>query len=564
MIKTLHISNYALIDEIDIGFAPGFNIITGETGAGKSIILGALTLLFGGRADLKAVRSGERKSVIEAVFSLDSADGVAELLAANDLDSLQPDEIILRRELAPGGRSRAFVNDTPVNLPLLRSIAERLVDIHSQHENQLLAQPDYQLGIIDSLAGNAPLLDEYRKAYAAFRAALNKYTETRELIRRNRDDADFLQYQFEQLEAMKLSPGEHRALEQEREILANVGELKESLAAALDPLANGQYNVLALLRQAVDAVRNLPEALGDGGDTDFSALADRLESARIEIADIADTLGERDVAIAADPERLAEVEQRLSDLYSLELKHHVDDSDALIDLRERLRTQLEALDDADGVLGALENAAKRAKKVAWELAGRISDARAAAAADFAAKLRERAMPLGMPNLRCEIALTRGKLGPDGIDQMQFLFAFNKNQALMPVGAGASGGEISRLMLTVKSIVAESMHLPSIIFDEVDTGVSGEIAGRMGALMAAIGKRIQVITITHLPGVAALGSRHFKVYKEDDDTSTNTRIRTLANEERCGEIAMMISGSATDEAAIANARALLAKAQNVTD
>lgn len=564
MIKTLHISNYALIDEIDIGFAPGFNIITGETGAGKSIILGALTLLFGGRADLKAVRSGERKSVIEAVFSLDSADGVAELLAANDLDSLQPDEIILRRELAPGGRSRAFVNDTPVNLPLLRSIAERLVDIHSQHENQLLAQPDYQLGIIDSLAGNAPLLDEYRKAYAAFRAALNKYTETRELIRRNRDDADFLQYQFEQLEAMKLSPGEHRALEQEREILANVGELKESLAAALDPLANGQYNVLALLRQAVDAVRNLPEALGDGGDTDFSALADRLESARIEIADIADTLGERDVAIADDPERLAEVEQRLSDLYSLELKHHVDDSDALIDLRERLRTQLEALDDADGVLGALENAAKRAKKVAWELAGRISDARAAAAADFAAKLRERAMPLGMPNLRCEIALTRGKLGPDGIDQMQFLFAFNKNQALMPVGAGASGGEISRLMLTVKSIVAESMHLPSIIFDEVDTGVSGEIAGRMGALMAAIGKRIQVITITHLPGVAALGSRHFKVYKEDDDTSTNTRIRTLANEERCGEIAMMISGSATDEAAIANARALLAKAQNVTD
>lgn len=564
MIKTLHISNYALIDEIDIDFADGFNIITGETGAGKSIIMGALSLLTGGRADSKAIRSDDRKTVIEAVFSITESDGVAALLAANDLDNPAGGEVILRRELtAPAGRSRAFINDTPVNLALLRQVAERLVDIHSQHENQLLAQPEYQLGIIDNLAGNDALLGEYRKAYAAFRSALKQFTDTRDMIRRNRDDADFIQYQYEQLASMNLEPGEHASLEQEREVLSNIGDIKESMENVLNPLVNASENVLGLLSAAVGAVRELSETLA-GSDTDYAALADRLESARIEISDITDTIAAEDAKIGADPERLAEVEQRLSELYSLELKHHVENSDELIALQERLAKQINALDDAENILASLENAAKRAKKTAWNLAAQISERRIAAASAFANELRQRAMPLGMPNIRCEISITQGKLGPDGIDQVQFLFAFNKNQPLVPIGSTASGGELSRVMLTVKSIVAESMHLPSIIFDEVDTGVSGDIAGRMGAMMANIGKHIQVITITHLPGVAALGRRHFKVYKEDDETSTNTRIRILDNEERTGEIALMISGSATDSAAIANARSLLAKASITND
>ncbi len=557
MIESLHISNYALIDSIDIEFAPGFNIITGETGAGKSIIMGALSLLLGGRADSRAIRCTDRKSVIEAVFSVDAADGVAAILKQNDLDA-DGTEIILRRELsASGGRSRAFVNDTPVNLPLLRQVAERLVDIHSQHENQLLAQPDYQLGIIDSLAGNGALLAEYGTAYDAFRAALKKYTDTRDLIRRTRDDADFIQYQYEQLAAMSLQPGEHQALEQEREVLSNVGEIKDSLEKALSPLVNAPENVLSLLTAAVGAVRELAETF-EGGDVDYSALADRLDSARIEISDVTDTISDVDSRTGADPHRLADVERRLSELYSLELKHHVEDADGLIALRDRLARQIEALDDAENVLSALEHAARRAKKTAWELAQQLSERRSAAASDFAMRLRERAALLGMPNLRCEISITKDKLGTEGLDHVQFLFAFNKNQPLMPVGNTASGGELSRLMLTVKSIVAESMHLPSIIFDEVDTGVSGDIAGRMGAMMAEMGRYIQVITITHLPGVAACGRRHFKVYKEDDETSTNTRIRTLAEEERPGEIALMICGSSDDEAALANARALLSK------
>ena len=563
MIKSLHISNYALIDEIDIDFSSGFNIITGETGAGKSIIIGALSLLLGGRADMKAIRQGERKSIIEAVFTLDDSDGVAELVKANELEGPVDDEIILRRELAPGGRSRAFVNDTPVNLPLLRDIAERLVDIHSQHDNLLLAKPDYQLNIIDSLAGNEALLQEYHTAYRRFRKALKDYTETRDLIRRTRDDADFIQYQYEQLSAMNLESGEDADLEHQREILANATELKDSFSGALNPLVNDQTNVLSLLSDAIDSVRSLSETLSDDAD-EYTALANRLESARIEISDVADTIAEADRSINSDPQLLAEVEHRLSTLYSLELKHHVENTDGLIELRERLHKQILALEDADNTLKNLEAAAKRAKKAAWDIAQRISDSRAKTAEEFARKLIERAAPLGMPNLQCQISLTKGKLAETGIDEVQFLFAFNKNQELMPVGSTASGGEMSRLMLTVKSIVAESMRLPAIIFDEVDTGVSGDIAGRMGAMMAHIGNHIQVITITHLPGVAALGNSHFKVYKQDNDFSTNTHIRSLNDDERVQEIALMISGNSNDEAALANARALLKNTLTITN
>lgn len=563
MIKNLHISNYALIDEIDIDFAPGFNIITGETGAGKSIILGALSLLLGGRADAKAVRRGERKSVIEAIFLLGDAPDVERIIKDNNLDNPVEGECLLRRELLPGGRSRAFVNDTPVTLPLLRELAEHLVDIHSQHQNMQLTTEAYQLDVLDILGNNGELLSNYCKAFAAFREALKKYTDTRDMLRRNRDDADFLSFQYQQLADMNLMPGEHEDLEKEREILANVGEIKENLSAALEPLSEGSENALDLISSAVDALEKLADTLGEGDRVvDYRLLAERLESARIEIQDITDTLAESNENVAADPERLQEIESRLSDLYSLELKHHVDNTDGLIALRDRLKAQIDTLDDGDNILHTLEIAAKRAKKAAITLAQQLSERRSATAADFVAELCRRAAPLGMPNLRCNIEISKGKLTPDGFDQVRFLFAFNKNQTPMPIGGSASGGEISRLMLTIKSIVAERTKLPSIIFDEVDTGVSGDIAGRIGMTMALISRYIQVITITHLPGVAAMGTRHFKVFKEDDENTTNTRIRLLDESERCGELALMISGNAEDSAARANAESLISNARKL--
>ncbi len=564
MIKNLYISNYALISEIDIAFERGFNIITGETGAGKSIILGALGLLLGERADMRVVRESDRKSVIEAVFDIADAPGVDTILAENALESPEADTIcILRRELLPGGRSRAFINDNPVTLPVLRQVAERLVDIHSQHQNLLLATAAYQLEIIDNLAGTAELLERYRHAFAQYRRALKQYTDTRDMIRRNRDDADYLTFQFEELEAMNLQPGEHEALEYERETLANLDQILERLDKAIAPMSGEPVNVQTALDDAASAVEGLAfdfaDEDGQGASTiDFSGLAERINSARIELADIADTLTDYRRSLNADPGRLEQVDERLGKLYSLENKHHVANADQLIAIRDRLGSQLATLEDGDRVLARLETEAKRAKKTAIDLATELSDRRMAAAADFARTLRDTASPLGMPNLRCDISFSRTKLGQDGFDQLQFLFAFNKNQSLIPLGGAASGGEISRLMLAVKAILARHMHMPSIIFDEVDTGVSGDVAARMADMMAAMSESLQVICITHLPGVAAMGDVHFKVYKQDDDTATTTRIKRLDTSAREAELALMLSGNADDSTALAAARKLLSK------
>lgn len=562
MIKSLLISNYALISGMEIEFDPGFNIITGETGAGKSIILGALGLLLGERADMRVVRDTARKSVIEAVFGIGDAPGVGGMLSEMGFDSVDGD-CILRRELLPGGRSRAFVNDSPVTLPVLRQIAVRLIDIHSQHQNLLLASPDYQLEILDNLAETNELLNNYRSAYAVYRRSLKQYTETRDMIRRNRDDADYIAFQYNELEAMDLQPGEHEALEHERETLSNLDELLEQIDRALTPLSGEPVNVQTALDEAVSAVESLAINLADEDEAeepeiDFHNLSERLESARIELSDIADTLMNYRESLNADSGRLEEVEERLSQLYSLETKHHVANADELIEIRDRLSSQLATLEDGDRVLARLEAEAKRAKKAAITLASELSERRTAAAAVFARQLREAASPLGMPNLRCDISFTRGKLGVDGFDQVQYLFAFNKNQALMPLGGAASGGEISRLVLSVRAILAERMHLPSIIFDEVDTGVSGDVATRMAAMMAGMSRSLQVICITHLPGVAAMGRVHFKVYKEDDENSTTTRIRRLDDAGRQAELALMLSGNPEDETALATARTLLAK------
>ena len=550
MLESLHISNYALIDNLDIDFHNGFNIITGETGAGKSIILGALSLILGGRADTKVIRNNEKKSVIEAIFSIKDYPSLKKVCTDNDIewDDLQ---CILRREISPNGRSRAFVNDTPVSLSQLSDIAIQLVDIHSQHQNLLLSSPDYQLNIIDNLAGNNDKLKEYNQLYQNYVNALRQLKETRRTIEKGIADEDFTRFQLEQLEEMNLIAGEQEDLEREREILSNMTSIKETLFSALEALSDGKNNALSLLSRAVDDCEKLDSVLEDENN-----LTERLETARIEIQDIAETLSQYDNNLNADPQELERIEDRLNKIYSIEHKHKVSTVDELIALRDSLHKRLEAIDNSDYAIEQLKKQVRQTYKMALSVAKEISKHRQDEAILFAKLLKERALPLGMKNLQCEIKITPIEISSTGIDKIEFLFAFNKNQQLMPVGNTASGGEISRLMLSIKTIIADKMQLPSIVFDEVDTGVSGDIANSMGKMMQSISRNIQVLAITHLPQVASKGNHHYKVFKEDDETSTLTRIKELSIEERVDELALMLSGSTINEAARANARSLL--------
>ena len=555
MIVSLSISNYALIDHLEIALDDGFNIITGETGAGKSIILGALGMLLGARADARVIRDAQCKSVVEAEFRPDAQlQGVlSPILAEAQVDD-GGDVCILRRELSPSGRTRAFVNDTPVTLTFLRQVAVHLVDIHSQHQNLLLADAAYQLSVIDRMAGNAALLADYKAAYTEYKQMLLQYTKTRDMVSRNKADADFIAYQLEELNDMQLRAGEQAELESQRRMLANAGVLREHLGAATEALGASDSGALDALDTAITHCRAMASVIADADD-----MADRLDSVAIEVKDILDTLAARADGVTADPAMLEAIEERLSRLYSLELKHHVDTVEELIAVRDKMAEQLAAISNSDDVLAALEASARELKRKAMALARELSQRRREAADAFAERLRDMAAPLGMANLRCEVAMSQGKLGADGIDTIELMFAFNKNQKLSSVAATASGGEISRLMLCVKSILAEKMSLPSIIFDEIDTGVSGDIANRIARMMADIARSIQVVTITHLPQVAARGRCHFKVYKEDDDTTTATRISRLTSEQRVSELALMLSGDPHDEAALEAARALLRKA-----
>lgn len=549
MIKTLHISNYALIDRIDITFFPGLNIITGETGAGKSIILGALGLLLGGRADTKVVRDPNVKSVIEATFSAGGYTSLQQFCEENDID--WDDTVILRREISTTGRSRAFINDSPVNLTQLQTAGLFLIDIHSQHQNLLLASPPYQLQVIDSVACNATLNEEFHTLYNSYRQALRQYKQERIALDKARTNEEFLRYQYDMLVNAQLQPGELEELENERKLLANMAQVKASLQLIGGALTDGDTNADDLVREAAAEASQIASYVDDG-----EALADRLEALRVELRDIAATFADADGALSDDPARLDEVEERLNLLYDLLRRQQAETIEQLIEIRDRLANEIKAIDLGDEGLQKSETAAKKAKRAAMEKAEELSASRKAAAQQFAADLKERATPLGMKNLQVEISIKPVQLSATGIDAIEFLFAFNKNQPLMPVGSTASGGEISRLMLSIKSLVAHKMQLPSIVFDEVDTGVSGDVAHRMGALMKDISENIQVIAITHLPQVAAKGNAHFRVFKTDTDSSTITRIELLSPENRIAEIAQMLSGSTIDQAALANARALI--------
>ncbi len=550
MIQSLHISNYALIDTIDINLHNGLNIVTGETGAGKSIILGALSLLLGGRADNKAIRNHDQKSVIEATFTVRGFNNLKAICEENDID-WDDDTMILRREMTPAGRSRAFVNDCPVNLAMLQQVALSLIDIHSQHQNLLLASPPYQLRVLDSLAGNDARLQHMSEAYGAYRQALKRYKMERRMIEQAKDDEEFMRFQYQRLADAKLQPGEQEELEHERELLVNMAEVKSALTVITSCLTEGEENADQLLRRAADETSQLTDFIDEA-----ESLSERLNALRVEVQDIAESISDYDRSLAAEPGRLDEVEERLNTIYDLERRYKAETVEALIAHRDELKDRLRGIEIGDETLHALEAEAKQAKRHALELAAELSKARHDEAKKFAGMLIERAVPLGMKNLRCEISVKDTELSVTGTDQVEFLFSFNKNQPLLPVGNTASGGEISRLMLSIKSIVADKMQLPSIIFDEVDTGVSGDVANKMGEMMQQIAANIQVLAITHLPQVAAKGSSHYKVYKEDTADRTITRIKQLTTAEREGELALMLSGSAVDETALAAARSLL--------
>lgn len=552
MLESLHISNYALIDLIDIKFHKGFNVITGETGAGKSIILGALSLLLGSRADTRVVANPDAKSVIEAVFTVDDYPLLKDFCLQEDIE-WDDERCILRREISPAGRSRAFVNDSPVPLSKLRDVSLHLIDIHSQHQNQLLATPEFQLSVIDTLAGNSHRLSAYQIKFNSLREAVRRLKVMRAKVERAREDEEFTRYQLEQLEELNLQPGEQAELEKERDMLNNLSSIKGALSRASGALDDDETGALRMVETAAEACADIEEVF-DSADN----ISERLETVRIELSDIAATILSIDEGLGDDPSALASIEERLSSIYSLCHKHHVEDSDGLIELREALRDKLRALDNSGDEIEELEKEARRAKALARESAMEISAARKEAAERFGKRLAEVAMPLGMKNLRCEIRVSPADMTSTGMDAVEFMVAFNKNQPLMPVGATASGGEISRLMLSIKSIIASSMQLPSIIFDEIDTGVSGDVANRMGTMMLDISKNIQVTAITHLPQVASKGAHQYRVYKEDDEHSTHTHIALLTDEERVRSIAAMLGGADIDETAIAAARSLLSQ------
>lgn len=554
MLKRLSISNYALIDQLEIDFEQGLTIITGETGAGKSIILGALSLILGERADSSSIRDKERKTVVEATFDIKSYN-LKPFFEENDIDYYNG-ELIARREINPNGRSRAFVNDGVVSLATLRELMTHLVDIHSQHSNMLLAQPSFQLSILDNIAGNQDSLDKYQKLYSQYKATEKLLNELRANDERNRSEEDYLRFQLSQLQETNLKSGEDEDLEQQQRRLANATSLKEDLWKVISTLNSEENSVLEQLQD----VRNTLST-AEGNLDEIAGMSERVNNALIDLKDIAQSVSAVEESLNSDPAMLQQVEDRLNTIYSLERKHNVKSVDELLQLQAQYQQRLAAIDSSDERISAMQEQLEQHKQAATELALILSGQRKKASEQFISLLLPLAQYLSMKNLQFNIDFKAVELNATGADSIEFLFAFNKNQALMPVKDTASGGEISRLMLCIKSVIARSMNLPTIIFDEVDTGVSGETAHKIGDLMGEIARNIQVIAITHLPQVASHGTSHLRVFKSDTSTLTVTSVARLNDEEHVTEIARMLSGSELNQAAIENARALISLARS---
>lgn len=550
MLRSLYIQNYALIEKLDIGFDSGFSVITGETGAGKSIILGAIGLLLGQRADVKSIRKGASKCIIEARFDV-SAYGMQPFFEANELE--YEDECILRRELYASGKSRAFINDTPASLAQMKELGELLIDVHSQHQNLLLNKEGFQLNVLDLLAHDEAELAAYQRLYNDWRQARQDLEALVARAEQSRADEDYIRFQLEQLEEANLTDGEQEELEQEAEMLTHAEDIKAGLYRAGQALNADEGGVLEALKDCQNTMMGLRSVFAPAGE-----LADRLDSVYIELKDISQELADKEEEVEFNPARLDEVNVRLNLIYSLQQKHRVDTVKALLSLQENYALQLSAITSSDEDIARLEAQVKELFSQVTAQAQVLTEARTRAAREVERQMAARLVPLGMPNVRFQVEMgVRKEPGVHGADTVNFLFSANKNGVLQNISSVASGGEIARVMLSVKAMIAGAVKLPTIVFDEIDTGVSGEIADRMADIMQEMGDNDrQVISITHLPQIAARGRAHYKVYKEDNEVETNSHIRRLTDDERVEELAHMLSGATLTEAALNNARALL--------
>ena len=549
MLTRLHISNYALIDELEIKFDNGLTIITGETGAGKSIILGALSLILGERAEARSVRNPEKKVVVEASFDI-SAYALEGFFAENEIDFWE-EECIVRREISATGRSRGFVNDTPVNISVLKDLTSRLVDIHSQHSNMLLSKPAFQLSVLDSIADNKDVASKYNVEYVCYKKLQEQLLERQNEYEKSRAEEDYIRFQLNQFSDLKLVENEDVELENLQKKLSNVSEIKQNLWQISSTLNGEENSILEQLKVVAQSIQSAERNLSE-----IEGMGERVQSALVELKDIAQSVSYVDDQLVDDPRQLEEVEMRLNSIYELERKHNAASVDELLAIQHKFENQLSLIDNSENQIAEIEAELVAQKAKVKELASALSETRKKAAQLFVADLQPLAQALGMRNLAFDIKFTAIDFTANGADAVEFLFAFNKNQTLLPVKDTASGGEISRLMLCIKSIIARSMNLPTIIFDEVDTGVSGDVANKIGEMMGEICKRIQVLAITHLPQVAAHAHHHLMVYKADDENSTLTHVKTLNEEEHVLEIARMLSGKDVNQAAIENAKSLI--------
>ena len=550
MLKQLYIKNFTLIDELNIQMHPGFSVITGETGAGKSIILGAIGLLLGNRADSKSIKAGRDRCVIEAHFDLSKHD-MQQFFTDNDIDEDLSDTII-RRELTAAGKSRAFINDTPVSLTKMRELGEQLVDIHSQHQNLLLQKEDFQLNVVDIIAQDEKQRKNYEAAYNQYKQANQKLNALKAEIEKNRENEDFLRFQFKELDEAQLQNGEQEELEQEYEMLSHSEDIKTALYQADNHLSGDDGNIIERLKQTSEQLANIKDVYPE-----VTELLERIDSSYIELKDIAQEVNGLTDHVEFDPARLETINERLDKLNSLQQKFHVRDLGELIETYHQLKEQLSHIDHSDEDVEALEQEVTQLLEKAQKQAKELTAIRTKAAKKVEEEMKQRLIPLGIPNVRFSISLTEKPLSHDGGDKVSFLFSANKSTPLQPVTQVASGGEIARVMLSLKAMISGAVKLPTIIFDEIDTGVSGKIAEKMAQIMVEMGNHErQVLSITHLPQIAAMGSHHYKVSKEETDNGTISRMTELSQQERVQEIAQMLSGSDVSEAALANAKELL--------
>ena len=552
MLRQLYIKNFTLIDELNIELHPGFSVITGETGAGKSIILGALGLLLGQRADSKVIKQGTDRCIMEAHFDL-SRYAMQSFFEQNDIE-YDATDTILRRELTAQGKSRAFINDTPVSLAVLKELGEQLVDIHSQHQNLLLNKQDFQMSVADIIAGDGKQLDDYRKSYADYQQQQQQLAELEADIERNRQNADFLRFQYGELAEARLTEGEQEELEQQSERMTHAEEIKSALYDATNALDDDQTGAVSQVRQARQALAAISKVLPQAAE-----MAERLESCHIELRDIAAEVTTQLEHIDFEPSELEAINSRLDKLYDLQKKYHAERVEDLIALRDELQEKLNHIENSDEALAELQAAVSQSEALCRQQAERLTQLRRKAGKEIERQMRERLVPLGMPNVRFAVEIQQGTLGRNGQDNIRFLFSANSSTPLQPVAQVASGGEIARVMLSLKAMISGAVKLPTIIFDEIDTGVSGKIAEKMAEIMQEMGRSDrQVLSITHLPQIAAMGSHHYRVSKEEGPQGTVSRMQELSPDERVREIAQMLSGSDVSAAAIENAKQLLRK------